>query len=101
MAASSSRSGDARTWLALRRGADARWRFTLDEKPVLDALTKGWRTTPVGNIVYHSRKPLTTGQRDEAGRMALATPRPAPWAEVSRRVFADDILQGRAATVAA
>jgi hypothetical protein len=63
------RVGTWDAWLVFRRGPEGRYRLTMDEKPILDALTRGWRRTQVGPFTYHSPRTLTVKQKREAQEM--------------------------------
>jgi hypothetical protein len=53
-------------WVAMRKVEGGAWRLTLDEKPVLDALTQGWHQEKVGTLVYHAPRALNEDELRQA-----------------------------------
>lgn len=59
--------GGFTTWLAAKKEIPTgNWLLTLDEKPILDELTKEWAISEFAPLRYHTPKTLSVGQREEA-----------------------------------
>lgn len=60
--------GKYKPWLVVKNKAN-QWKFTFDEKSVLEKLTTGWISEKIGKIRFHTQKPLTDGNKRNAAKL--------------------------------